>query len=117
MEYSGEDFYCDVAIPKKVPLNIEYESEQVLAYHHTKPYCPIHIVVVPKAHIDSILSIDDSNRAVFDEILVVVQDIANRVNNEHGAARILTNLGTYQDSKHLHFHVAFGDPLNGGDTM
>jgi histidine triad (HIT) family protein len=112
MDYKGTDYYCDVAIPKKVSLEIEYESDTVLAFRHTHPYCEVHIVVVPKQHIDSLLSIDDSNRDIFNEMIVVIQEVAERVSKEHGAARILTNLGEYQDSKHLHFHIAFGDPLD-----
>ncbi|WP_396136144.1 hypothetical protein [Brevibacillus brevis] len=37
--------------------------------------------------------------------------MATQVQSEHGACRVLTNLGKYQDSKHLHFHVFFGEPL------
>ena len=111
MKYSGNDFYCDVAIPKKIPLKIEFESENVLAYHHTKPFWPVHIVVTPKEHFNSLLSIDESNRHIFDELLTVIQEISAKVEKEHGAAAILTNLGSYQDSKHLHFHITFGKPI------
>jgi histidine triad (HIT) family protein len=45
------------------------------------------------------------------EIVDVLKTISARIEREHGAARILTNLGRYQDSKHLHFHVNSGDPL------
>jgi hypothetical protein len=36
MEYRGDDFYCDVALKELVPLQKEYESEHVSAYHHTR---------------------------------------------------------------------------------
>jgi len=42
--------------------------------------------------------------------MMVVQELAGKVEKEYGAARVLTNLGYYQDSKHLHFHVGFGEP-------
>lgn len=41
----------------------------------------------------------------------VVAQIAGDVEREHGACRVLTNLGRYQDSKHLHFHVNSGKPV------
>ena len=41
----------------------------------------------------------------------VVREVAATVEAEHGKARVLTNLGDYQDSKHLHFHVNSGEPL------
>jgi histidine triad (HIT) family protein len=43
--------------------------------------------------------------------LAVVRRVAEQVTREHGACRVLTNLGRYQDSKHLHFHVNVGAPL------
>jgi histidine triad (HIT) family protein len=42
------------------------------------------------------------------ELLDVVKQVAAQVVEEKGAARVLTNLGEYQDSKHLHFHVYSG---------
>ena len=42
------------------------------------------------------------------ELLHVVREVAQEVLDEHGACRVLTNLGKYQDSKHLHWHVSFG---------
>ena len=111
MEYSGNDFYCDVALKGTVELRKEYESDRVLAYHHTKPFWPVHIVVVPKQHIASFTTLEAAERPLLLELLAVLQTIAGRVEKEHGAARILTNLGKYQDSKHLHFHISSGEPL------
>ena len=111
MEYAGADFYCDVALKGLVSLRKEYESEQVLAFHHTKPFWPVHIVVVPKKHIASFTALQVEEMPILLEILDVVKAISAKVELAHGAARILTNLGRYQDSKHLHFHVNSGDPL------
>lgn len=109
MDYTGTDFYCDVALRGTLPLRVEYESEHVLAYHHTKPYWPVHIVVLPKKHIDSFTSLSIRDVSILVELTEVLQKIASKIETEHGAARILTHLGQYQDSKHLHFHVSFGD--------
>jgi histidine triad (HIT) family protein len=107
-KYSGSDFYCDLAIAGKLDLEKEYESDAVLAYHHTKPFWPVHIVVVPKQHIASLTTLEDMEIAR--ELLDVLQQIAGKVELEYGAARVLTNLGEYQDSKHLHFHISSGKP-------
>lgn len=111
MEYAGTDFYCNIAIPGKIELKKEYESENVLAFHHTKPHWPVHIVVVPKKHIASFTSLDTEDAEILPELIEVLKQIASKVEKEHGAARIVTNLGEYQDSKHLHFHVGSGEPL------
>jgi histidine triad (HIT) family protein len=109
--YSGEDFYCDVALKGIVPLRKEYESEAVLAYHHTRPFWPVHIVVIPKKHIASFVTLSDEDMPIFLEMVEVLKSLSAKVTAEHGAARVLTNLGRYQDSKHLHFHISSGEPL------
>ena len=111
MDYTGTDFYCDVALKGLVPPRKESESESVLAFHHTKPFWPVHIVVVPKKHIASFTALQADEMPIFLEIVDVLKSIAAKVEQKHGAARVLTNLGRYQDSKHLHVHVSSGDPL------
>lgn len=111
MEYTGNDFYCDVALKNQLSLKKEYESENILAFQHTHPHWPIHIVVIPKKHIPSFTNRTSEDQPIIDELLLVVKNIAQKIENEQGAARILTNLGNYQDSKHLHFHVGSGEPL------
>lgn len=111
MHYEGTDFYCDVALQATETLNKEYESEQVLAFHHTRKRFPVHIIVIPKKHISSLLTITNDEQPIFLEMLRVIQTVAAKVVQEHGSARVLTNLGDYQDSKHLHFHITFGEQI------
>jgi len=110
MDYSGTDFYCDVALKGLVSLEKEYESENVLACRHTRPHWAVHIVVVPKKHIPSFTTLASEDTPILLEIIDVLKTLAAKVEKEHGAARVLTNLGTYQDSKHLHFHINSGEP-------
>ena len=72
---------------------------------------PVHIVVIPKAHVPSLTNLGEFDESVVHRVLAVVRRVAARVEAEHGACRVLTNLGAYQDSKHLHFHVNSGEPL------
>jgi histidine triad (HIT) family protein len=44
-------------------------------------------------------------------MICVVKQVAAQVVAGHGACRVLTNLGEYQESKHLHWHVCAGEPL------
>lgn len=104
-----EDFYCDAIISGKTKVRMVVETDQVLAFHHTKPHWPVHIVVIPKTHIPDILS-PACDECLLIELFTVVRSVAARVVKEHGSCRILTNLGGYQDSKHLHWHVVFGEP-------
>ncbi len=101
-----EDFYCEEVLSGKTPIDKVHESANVLAYHHTRPFWETHIVVIPKTHVGSLLTIEDD--ALLLELIDAVKKVAAQVLEEKGAARVLTNLGDYQDSKHLHFHVNSG---------
>lgn len=103
-----EDFYCDEVFSGKTPVEKVIETDLVLAYHHTRPFWPVHIVVVPKRHVDSLLTVEND---LLLELMNVARNVATIVLEEHGAARVVTNLGDYQDSKHLHFHVVSGTQI------
>lgn len=103
-----EDFYCENVISGLIEIEKVYETENVLAYHHTRPFWEKHIVVIPKRHISSLLTLESNDNELFLELFEVIRRVAANVVMENGAARVLTNLGDYQDSKHLHFHVYSG---------
>jgi histidine triad (HIT) family protein len=107
----SEDFYCEEVLSSKTQVNKVHETDNVLAYHHTRPFYPVHIVVIPKRHIPSLITLEDSDNDLLLEIFDVIKLVVANVTKEHGACRVLTNLGEYQDSKHLQFHIAFGKPL------
>lgn len=106
-----EDFYCEEALSGRTPITKVLETENVLAFHHTRPFWPVHIVVIPKRHIGSLLTMQPDDNKLLIELFAAIKQIAAQVVAEHGAARVLTNLGEYQDSKHLHFHINSGEPL------
>ncbi|MCL4506819.1 MAG: HIT domain-containing protein [Chloroflexi bacterium] len=107
----ADDFYCDEVLNGKTNVRKVIETENVLAFHHTKPYYPVHIVVIPKRHIASLLALSAADDALVLEMMSVIQQMAQQVTTEHGQCRVVTNLGNYQDSKHLHWHVISGSPL------
>ncbi|ADG77947.1 Histidine triad (HIT) protein OS=Tsukamurella paurometabola (strain ATCC 8368 / DSM / CCUG 35730/ CIP 100753 / JCM 10117 / KCTC 9821 / NBRC 16120 / NCIMB 702349 / NCTC 13040) OX=521096 GN=Tpau_1318 PE=4 SV=1 [Tsukamurella paurometabola] len=108
-QYTGNDFYCDIAIPRRQPVEVVHEDEHVLAFEHTRPHWPEHIVVVPKTHIASLLELTDGDLTL--KLLAVVRQISDELLRRTGAAAVTTNLGAYQDSKHLHFHIHSGRAL------
>jgi histidine triad (HIT) family protein len=105
-----EDFYCENLLSGKIEVEKLLETDRVLAYRHTRPFWETHIVVIPKTHVSSLLTIDDN--ALLLELLDVAKEVAAKVVEEKGAARVLTNLGEYQDSKHLHFHIYSGEEIH-----
>jgi histidine triad (HIT) family protein len=106
-----EDFYCDEVLSGKTHVNKVLETENVLAYYHTRPFYPVHIVAIPKKHISSLIALEESDNGLLLELLRVIKMVATKVTKENGACRVITNLGDYQDSKHLHWHIVSGKPL------
>ena len=104
----GDDFYCNEVLNGRTSVDVVAETQHVLAFHHTRPFWPTHIVVIPKQHVRSLLEID---APVLVELMVIIQQIARTVTAEHGACFVLPNIGEYQHSKHLHWHVAFGERI------
>ncbi|MGW0902988.1 HIT domain-containing protein [Streptomyces sp. NPDC002853] len=83
------------------------ETERVLAFHYTNPAHPVHIVVIPKEHVPSLTDLGNADEGLLNEVVAVVREVAAGVEREHGSCSVGTNLGLYQESKHLHWHVFY----------
>jgi histidine triad (HIT) family protein len=103
-----DDFYCDEVLSGKTKIDKILETENVLAYYHTRPAYEVHIVVIPKKHIQSFITVSEDDNELLLELLSAVKQVASQVASENGACRVITNIGEYQDSKHLHWHVVYG---------
>ncbi len=102
------DFYCDFVLNNKIEVKKEIETENVLAYHHTRPFWTTHIVIIPKQHITELVEVKDFE--IIKEIFEVVQQLVKKYNFHKTNFKILTNGGEFQDSRHLHFHLISGEP-------
>ena len=78
-----EDFYCDEVLSGRTPVKVVRETGNVLAYHHTRPFWEIHIVVVPKAHVDSLLTVEND---LLIELLDVAKNVAAKIVEAHGGS-------------------------------
>ena len=103
------DFYCEEVLSGRQAVRKIVDTESVLAFHHTQPSYPAHIVVIPKRHVSSLLDTGDEDASLLVSMLSVIKLVAQEVLAEHEGCRIITNLGSYQDSKHLHWHVIAGE--------
>jgi len=97
------DYYCDFILNNKVKIKKEKETDNLLAFHHTKPSYPLHIVIVPKKHVVNLTDLNDMN--LIKEVFEIAADIIRKKKLNNSNYRIITNGGNFQDSKHLHFHL------------
>ena len=89
------DFYCDQVLSGRTPVESVFESENALAFMHTRPHYRHHIVVIPKRHVESLLTLEDEDAPLVLELLAAVREVAAQVVAAEGGAHIVTNLGAY----------------------
>lgn len=104
------DFYCREIISGITKVNIIFETELVMAFHHTQPYFETHIVIIPKMHIDSLSDYPHSTELNAD-FFTAIEHVTKLVEAETGGCRISSNVGDYQTTKHLHWYVHAGKRL------
>ena len=107
--------FCKI-IAGDIPSTKVYEDELVYAFRDIAPQAPTHILVVPKAHIDSCGCITPENSAVVAHIFEVIPQIVKAEGLEKGF-RVVSNCGEdgCQSVLHLHFHILGGKKLS--ETM
>ena len=104
------DFYCSEIISGRTKVDILFETDLVLAFHHTKPYFEQHIVIIPKEHFESLSRYPNTpqlNHDMFDAIKFVT----HLLEEKFGGCRISSNVGDYQSTQHLHWYVHCGKRL------
>ena len=103
--------FCKI-IAGIIPSTKVYEDETVFAFRDIAPQAPTHILVVPKAHLDSCDAVTADNSAVIAHIFEVIPAIAKAEGLENGY-RVVSNCGSDagQTVKHLHFHILGGKEL------
>lgn len=103
--------FCKIA-NGQIPSSKVYEDEKILAFHDINPEAKIHVLVVPKTHIDSANDITAENSGIIGYIFEKIPEIAALAGITNGY-RIITNSGpdSCQSVKHIHFHILGGEKL------
>lgn len=103
--------FCKI-IKGDIPSTKVYEDELVYAFRDINPQAPTHVLVIPKAHIDSVNGITEENSPVVAHIFEVIPKIA-AAEGLTGGYRVVSNCGADagQTVFHLHFHILGGKPL------
>jgi histidine triad (HIT) family protein len=106
--------FCKI-VEGKIPAKFVYSDDKLIVFHDILPQAPIHVLIVPKKHIPTILDLQNDD---FDIIKHIYKIINNKLTASLGidekGFRIVTNCKEYggQEVYHLHFHVLGGRKLN-----
>lgn len=108
--------FCKI-IKGEIPSTKVYEDEDILAFNDINPAAPIHILVIPKKHIESLAHMQKEDEAIVGKIYGVINKIAEEKGFKDNGYRVIVNCGkdAGQEVIHLHFHVLagakFGDKI------
>ena len=95
--------FCKIAA-KEIPSSLVYEDEQ-------EPQAPVHVLVIPKKHVESVLALAEEDKGLVSHILVdVIPKLAKELGVAEKGFRVVANTGEEggQSVKHLHFHLLGG---------
>jgi histidine triad (HIT) family protein len=104
--------FCKI-IRKEIPAKIAFEDDQVLAFHDINPAAPVHILLIPKRHVEKVGAVPSG-----DNLVSVITDRAVKLAEEIGIAkdgfRLVFNNGDNggQTVYHLHLHLLGGRFMN-----
>lgn len=104
--------FCKI-INKQIPSDIVYEDDKVIVFKDIQPAAPVHVLIVPKTHITSIMDITEQNRDIITHVYGVATKLAKDLGIDEKGFRVIVNCGDDggQTVKHLHFHLIGGKTL------
>jgi histidine triad (HIT) family protein len=104
--------FCKIAA-SQIPCSKVYEDDKILAFKDINPEAPVHILIIPKEHISSVMDINEENKTLISHIYLAAGKIAAELGISQTGFRIVTNSGEDggQTVEHLHFHMLGGRNL------
>ena len=104
--------FCKI-IRREIPSDIVYEDEEIIAFKDIQPAAPIHILVIPKKHIPSLVELQKEDELLIGKIYSVINKVAEAQGVKEKGYRVIVNCGEDggQEVGHLHFHLLAGKKL------
>jgi histidine triad (HIT) family protein len=99
------DWYCEDVLSGKIEVRRVWEDELVLAFNHPQPTAEIHVVVIPKEHVTSILDQKALDAALLISMVTAVQKTALILELAEAGFRVSTNTGAPGVTPHMHWHI------------
>ena len=104
--------FCKI-IKGEIPSEKVYENEDILAFKDINPVTPIHVLIIPKKHITTLMDVAEEDRELMAKILQAAQTVAKQLGVDKTGFRLISNCGSDggQMVMHIHFHLLAGRKL------
>ena len=106
--------FCKI-VSGEIPSRRVYEDDEILAFHDINPVAPVHFMLIPKEHVESLQSVLPRHQLVLGKMMMLAGTLAREQGSPEGF-RTVVNTGRIgrQDVFHVHMHVLGGrEPLPG----
>ena len=105
--------FCRI-VRKEIPAKLVAEDEHSIAFRDINPQAPLHVLVIPREHLESLDDAAQKDEPLLGHLLRVGARVANDEGPDEGGYRsvINTGAGAGQSVFHLHVHVLGGRPMN-----
>ena len=106
--------FCQIAAGK-LPAQILYQDNDVVAFRDIKPQSPIHLLIIPKRHFSSVAELPDADTPIIGHMTKVANQLAKEEGIFESGYRLVINCGEQggQLVPHLHMHLLGGRSLSG----
>ncbi len=104
--------FCRI-VKKEINAKVVFEDNKIMAFDDASPKAPVHVVVIPKYHIDKLSLVPDEHVNLIGKLVLTAKKIAKDKNIEESGYRIVLNCNKDggQEVFHLHLHLLGGRPL------
>jgi histidine triad (HIT) family protein len=109
---SSDCLFCRIA-SGEIPAAVVHQDEQLMAFRDISPQAPVHVLIIPRAHLASLDAADDDQRDLLGSLLLAARDVARAEGIAEGGYRTVMNVGDDggQSVHHVHLHVLGGRAL------
>ncbi len=105
--------FCQIA-SHDIASTVVYEDEHIIAFEDIDPQAPVHILIVSKKHINTLVDLKENEPEIFQQMLAAVKIVAAIKKVEHSGFRVVLNCNPDggQTVYHFHAHLLGGRKLN-----
>ena len=105
--------FCEIANHKQ-KADIVYENEKIIVFKDINPKAPVHFLLAPKKHIDSVNELKEEDRDLISDMIFLAKKIASEKGISKKGYRLVFNVGRGggQLIDHIHLHLMGGGKIN-----
>jgi len=99
------DWFCEDVLSGKLEVQVLHQDDRVMAFHHPDPMTPLHVVVIPKAHVAGLLAPEALDPELMRSVMVAIQEVARLLGLRDRGFYVRANAAAPDVTPHMHWHV------------